>query len=50
MKKIWKIVIELVLLVAILGLVYAIYNSIMQPVNFNKLHAIYKMLSHQSCT
>lgn len=39
MKKIWKIVIELVLLVAILGLVYAIYNSIMQPVNFNKQKA-----------
>ena len=39
MKKIWKIVIELVLLVAILGLVYAIYNSIMQPVNFNKQQA-----------
>ena len=39
MKKIWKIVIELVLFVAILGLVYAIYNSIMQPVNFNKQQA-----------
>lgn len=39
MKKIWKIVIELVLLVVILGLVYAIYNSIMQPVNFNKQQA-----------
>lgn len=39
MKKIWKIVIELVLLVAVLGLVYAIYNSVMQPVNFNKQQA-----------
>ena len=36
MKKIWKIVIEIVLFAAILGLVYAIYSSIMKPVNFNK--------------
>lgn len=36
MKKIWKIVIEIVLFAAILCLVYAIYSSIMKPVNFNK--------------
>ena len=36
MKKIWKIVIEIVLFAAILGLVYAIYSSIMKPVNINK--------------
>ena len=36
MKKIWKIVFEIVLFAAILGLVYAIYSSIMKPVNFNK--------------
>ena len=36
MKKLWKVIIEIVLFVAIVGLVYAIYSSIMQPVNFNK--------------
>ena len=36
MKKVIKIVVEILLLAAIAGLVYAIYNSIMQPVNFNK--------------
>lgn len=36
MKKGIKILIELVLLLVIAALVYAIYSSIMQPVNFNK--------------
>lgn len=36
MKKSVKIIVEVVLLVAIVGLVYAIYNSITKPVNFNK--------------
>ena len=36
MNKALKIVIELVLLVAICGITYAIYRSIMKPVNFNK--------------
>ena len=35
MNKVTKIVIEAVLFVGILGLVYALYSSIMQPVNFN---------------
>ena len=34
MNKVTKIVIEAVLFVGILGLVYALYSSIMQPVNF----------------
>ena len=36
MKKSVKIIIEAVLFVAIVGLVFAIYSSIMKPVNFNK--------------
>ena len=36
MKKPVKIVIEVVLFVVIVGLVYAIYSSIMEPVNFEK--------------
>jgi len=36
MKKSVKIIIEAVLLVAIVGLVFAIYSSIMKPVDFNK--------------
>lgn len=36
MNKALKIVLELVLLLGILALVYAIYSSIMKPVNFNK--------------
>lgn len=36
MKKSVKIIVEVVLLVAIVGLVYAIYSSITKPVNFNK--------------
>ena len=36
MNKALKIILEIVLLVAIVGLVYAIYSSIMKPVNFNK--------------
>ena len=36
MKQIWKIVAEVILLLAIVGLVLAIYNSIMKPVNFDK--------------
>src|SRR5574344_1797139 len=36
MNKTIKIVIEIVLFIACVGLVYAIYSSIMEPVNFNK--------------
>ena len=36
MNKALKIVLELLLLCGILALVYAIYSSIMKPVNFNK--------------
>ena len=36
MNKTVKIIVEAVLAVAIVALVYAIYSSIMQPVNFNK--------------
>ena len=36
MNKALKIVLEVVLFCSILGLVYAIYSSIMKPVNFNK--------------
>ena len=36
MKKFIKIAVEILLLAAIAGLVYAIYNSIMEPVEFNK--------------
>jgi len=36
MNKTLKIILEIVLFVAIVGLVYAIYSSIMKPVNFNK--------------
>lgn len=36
MNKALKIVLEVILFCAILGLVYAIYSSIMKPVNFNK--------------
>lgn len=36
MNKALKIILEILLLVAIVGLVYAIYGSIMKPVNFNK--------------
>lgn len=36
MNKALKIILEIILLVAIVGLVYAIYGSIMKPVNFNK--------------
>lgn len=36
MKKPVKIIIEVVLLVVIAGLVYGIYSSIMEPVNFEK--------------
>jgi len=36
MKKPVKIIVEVILLAAIVYLVYAIYSSIMQPVNFNK--------------
>jgi hypothetical protein len=36
MNKALKIILEIVLLCAIVGLVYLIYSSIMKPVNFNK--------------
>ena len=36
MNKIVKIVVEILLALAAVGLVYAIYNSVMKPVNFNK--------------
>ena len=36
MNKTLKIILEIVLLALIAGLVYAIYSSIMKPVNFNK--------------
>ena len=36
MNKLVKILIEVVLLAAIVGLVYLLYSNIMQPVNFNK--------------
>ena len=36
MNKALKIVVEIVLFAAIIGLVFAIYSSIMKPVNFNK--------------
>ena len=36
MNKAVKIIVEVILFVAIVGLVYVIYGSIMQPVNFNK--------------
>ena len=36
MNKAVKIIVEVILFVAIVGLVYVIYESIMQPVNFNK--------------
>lgn len=39
MNKALKIVIEIVLLVAVVGLVYLIYSSIMEPVTFNKERA-----------
>lgn len=39
MNKTVKILIECVLLVAIVGLVYVFYSSIMEPINFNKERA-----------
>ena len=36
MNKVVKIIIEVLLLAAIVGLVYLLYSNIMQPVNFNK--------------
>lgn len=39
MNKGTKIIVEIILFVACLGLVYLIYNSIMQPVRFNKQKA-----------
>ena len=36
MNKALKIVLEILLLIGIVALVYAIYSSIMKPVNFNK--------------
>ena len=36
MNKTVKLIVEVVLFVAIVGLVFAIYSSIMKPVNFNK--------------
>ena len=36
MKKFVKILVEVLLLAVICGLVYLIYNSINQPVEFNK--------------
>ncbi len=36
MNKTLKIILEILLLIGIVGLVYAIYSSIMKPVNFNK--------------
>ena len=36
MNKVVKILIEVLLLAAIVGLAYLLYSSIMQPVNFNK--------------
>ncbi|MCQ2178169.1 MAG: hypothetical protein MJY42_04725 [Bacteroidales bacterium] len=36
MKKSTKIIVEIALLLVSIGLVYLIYNSIMQPVRFNK--------------
>ncbi len=36
MNKALKIVLEVILFIGIVGLVYAIYSSIMKPVNFNK--------------
>lgn len=39
MNKAVKIIIEIILFAAIVALVYAIYSSIMKPVNFNKQKA-----------
>ena len=36
MNKTVKVIVEVVLFLAIIGLVFAIYSSIMKPVNFNK--------------
>ena len=36
MNKTVKIIVEILLALAAIGLVYAIYNSVMKPVNFNK--------------
>lgn len=36
MNKTVKVIVEVVLLAAIVGLAYALYSSIMKPVNFNK--------------
>ena len=36
MNKTVKIIVEILLALAAVGLVYAIYNSVMKPVNFNK--------------
>ena len=36
MNKALKIVLEILLFIGIVALVYAIYSSIMKPVNFNK--------------
>ena len=36
MNKAVKIILEILLALAAVGLVYAIYNSVMKPVNFNK--------------
>ena len=36
MNKIVKIIVEILLALAAVGLVYAIYSSVMKPVNFNK--------------
>ena len=36
MNKIVKIIVEILLALAAVGLIYAIYSSVMKPVNFNK--------------
>ena len=47
MKKPVKIIIEVVLLAAIVFLVYKIYSSIMQPVNFEKQRAYRESIAIQ---
>ncbi len=47
MNKALKILLEVVLLCGILALVYAIYSSIMKPVNFNKQKEIREVVAIQ---
>ncbi|MBP9998433.1 MAG: hypothetical protein KBS67_04240 [Bacteroidales bacterium] len=47
MNKTVKIIVEVVLFAAIVGLVYALYASIMKPVNFNKEKAAREVVAVQ---